>query len=349
MVDFIEESIESVYSQYEILDSILYDAALEANDTIDEMGRSMNNSIARTTNASGKENVPGDNSRTTGTGNAKKSDSVFARIKRFFAVIIERITIIFNDISNLYKRAAVSDKEFKKKFKDFAKTHNIRTNVTFENGEYKEEVLEATYTALTRFSTSYNHLAKGLVTQYKSLVSANSATEDSLKNTNAKLIELNNKSNPLALVANALRVDADSIRDYKSAVVTIHTLFIGKQSVVRLNTTDDTRSKSAKIREAERYVQDAVAYLDRYANHQYKRMQTLVKNIENDIIQMKKVFEGAITLSSNKVQHANVLTKRVSELVKHNTTCINLIKYCGSCYIEKAINCRLIVQRAYGF
>ena len=114
MIDFIEESIESVYSQYEIIDSILYDAALEANDTIDEMGKSMNNSIARTTNASGKENVPGDNSRTTGTGNAKNSESIFARIKRFFAVIIERINIIFNDISNLYKRAAVSDKEFKK-------------------------------------------------------------------------------------------------------------------------------------------------------------------------------------------------------------------------------------------
>ena len=347
MPNFIEESVESVYSQYELIDSILYDEALEAEDPVSSMA----NSVNRTTTA-GKENTPGDNSRTTAEGNIKNSkntQSLFARIKRFFEVIIEHINITFQDITDRYKRAAVSDKEFKAKFKKFAKLHGIRDNVTFTNGEYNEGVLETVYSQLRQFCARYNIQAKNYIVSYNNAINSNTATEQTLKDINANLINLNKSNDPAVTLANALKLDKSMVANYKAMVVAIHDKFIGKQTVVRLNATDDSRDGETKRREAEKYIQSAVNYLDRYANHYYKRLKDLTDNMLNEMKNLQSLFEKSIAVNSTKIEASTVLSKRVAELTKHNTTCINLIKYCGSCYIEKAINCRLIVQRAYGF
>lgn len=322
--DWIAVEADNLLSEWEAIDAILYDEALEAEKPEPEEVLTSKDSPI-TVKMVGEK------------GNNKTTASIFDRIKQFFDNLLISIDRFFNEIAVKFQENFMNDKKFLKALNEFRKNHTVKADVNVQNGTYDSAYLDKTIATTTRFITNYTNVTKSIWNDLHNQIMSNTADKDTVANTSEKIKQLFGNLTPTVYLARSLGISVESSSNVHYMYNEIHSKFIGETKVINIGSNGDLS-----------YVRNAEHYLKIYSS-EYAELNRTITSIKGATDDMKRKIRQITNASRSQYNTANVLSQRVAEYCKAGQAVVSILRLCATCYIEKAINSRMILQRAYGF
>lgn len=335
MHDWIAKEADLLLYDWETIDAILFytlDEALEAESIINMNSTQSNNDSVKSVTNEGKVDPTEASNKTS-----RNTSSLLDRIKEFFDNLLVTIDRFFTEIGAKFQQCFVSDNEFIKKLNKFTSGHSLKKDVNVQNGVYDIRYISSIVGNVSSFCNQYNSAAQTLWNDFHKKIMSNTADEDSLKEANTKIQNIFGNDVPLVALGKRVGVKVDNGVNVRYMYNEIHTRFIGETKVISIGANGDPK-----------YVNDAIRYLNSYQTL-YSEITRTINNVKNFSDDTKKKIRQIANASKSQFKTANILSQRISEYCKTIQAAISILRLATTCIIEKAVNSRMIIQRAYGF
>ena len=325
--DWIAKEADILLNDWEAIDVILYDEALEAESDNGGQG----NLNASFIESEGKQ----DPTRASKTS-SKSTMSIWQRIKRFFDNILTTIERFATEVMSKFQHYLVSDKEFLKSLNEFRKGHGLRKHVNVENGQYDYDYITNVISITILFVTGYYKVTSRYISDYHNKIMSNTATEEDLRDIENKMKNQFKGQTSLEALTSKLGIKVSDAANVHYLYNTIHNKFIGETKVISIGADGD-----------QSYVRDAEAFLKSY-NKEYVSLNKTINDIRRVCNSLKSELGNVVNATNTVFKTSNTLSQRVADYSKTIQMCLSILRMSASCLIEKAINSRMILQRAYG-
>ena len=327
MQDWIATEADLLLSDWEAIDSIIYDEALEA----DSSNTSDANSIG-VIERDGKVDPTASNK-----SKPRSTSTIMDRIKQFFDNLLMIIDRFFSEITSKFQKIFISDREFQKTFNTFRKQHGLKKGVNVQNGTYDAAYIDNVISNTTTFISKYTSALEGYYSEFHNKIMSNTADADTVNEIDSKIQKMFGGDPPLIALGKAIGINVQNGVNVHYMYNEIHNKFIGETKVISIGSDGDPK-----------YVRDAENYLRSY-NEEYRKIHRTINVVNDSTKKMNEKIKQMANASNSQFKTANTLSQRVSDYCKTAEASISILRLTATCVIEKAVNSRMILQRAYGF
>lgn len=327
MQDWVATEADLLLSDWEAIDSIIYDDALEA----DSSNVSAANSIGVIERDGKVDPIASNKSK------SRSTSTIMERIKQFFDNLLMIIDRFFSEITSKFQKIFISDKEFQKNFNTFRKQHGLKKGVNVQNGTYDAAYINNVISNTTAFISKYTSTLEGYYSEFHNKIMSNTADTDTVNEIDSKIQKMFGGDPPLIALGKAIGINVQNGVNVHYMYNEIHNKFIGETKVISIGSDGDPK-----------YVRDAENYLRSY-NEEYLKIHRTVNMIKGSTKKMNEKIKQMANASNSQFKTANTLSQRVSDYCKTSEASISILRLTATCVIEKAVNSRMILQRAYGF